>query len=62
MRLDLAAGHESGIDQIHRPQPFQRIRIGIEMLRLAAHRALIGDAQPGEIVENGALEFGCATH
>ena len=56
MGADLAAAHESGIEQPHGAQRIKGCLVVGEMLRLAAHWLLEGDAKPDEVIANALFE------
>ena len=57
---DFRAAFERGIDQALRRQFLDRLAIARKMFGLPPHRRLPGDAEPGEILVYGGLEFGPA--
>jgi hypothetical protein len=57
---EFGPGLEAAIDQTLGTEPFQRRAIVVQMVGLAADRRFPGYAQPGQVFENGRLEFGAA--
>ena len=57
---NLFAGAEARIDQVFFLQPAQRMAVFVHMLRLAAHRKLPAQPQPGQIVFDGGTIFRAA--
>src|SRR5262245_40403343 len=57
---NLGAAFEARIDEALSLEPRERRSIVIEMVALAAHRLLPGDAEPGEIFVDCGLVFGAA--
>ena len=54
---DVGPGAEAGIDQSLRTQPVQRFRIGRYTLRLDDCIAVIGDAEPLQVLQNAIDKF-----
>ena len=59
-RRDAPARAEAGIEEPPRRKPGGGRPVVVEMLRLAPHRPLPGQAEPGEVLVEGPLELGAA--
>ena len=57
---DIGTGAEAGIDETPLPEPVQCVCIAFRPLRLDDRLAVMGDAEPGQILENAVDELRAA--